>query len=266
MRSLHKAVRSPNKGGTPLPSPFASFDKYDIAIRRGEATMIAAPPGAGKSTVALAMALKMKVPTLYFSMDSGEDTQGTRALSMLTGMSTKAVEAALLLDPITGANKLREGSDHIKWVFEADDLYDLEEEIDVYTEVMGSPPQLVVIDNATDLNHESGDEYSSLRSLMREVKRWSRDINAAFLVLHHTSESFHYQVCPPKASVHGKINQKPAVILTIGNPQDGLLPISPVKNRTGFSDATGNTAVWLEYEPSTMTLRDRTFSPEMYEL
>jgi hypothetical protein len=32
--------------------------------------------------------------------------------------------------------------------------------------------------------------------------------------------------------------------------------VCPVKNRGGFSDKTGRTAIWLRYDPTTMTLKD----------
>jgi hypothetical protein len=57
-------------------------------------------------------------------------------------------------------------------------------------------------------------------------------------------------------AVHGKVNQKPANIWTIGDARDGFMPVAPVKNRGGFSDKSGGTAIWLKYDPVTMTLRD----------
>lgn len=256
MRSLHRAVQAVTKGGTPLPVPYRDFSKFGINLRRSEVTMIVGQPGAGKSTVALDMAMKMKVPTLYFSMDSGEDTMGIRTLSMITGESTSVVEQRLEQMPDRAAALIKQHADHIKWVFDAETLWDLEEEVDIYRELMGSNPLMVVIDNATDLAHESGDEYSSLRSLMREVKRWSRELSAAFVVLHHTSEGYDGNPCPPLRSVHGKVSQKPATVLSIGDASGGFLPIAPVKNRNGFQDRTGGTAVYLRYDPSVMMLKD----------
>ena len=126
----------------------------------------------------------------------------------------------------------------------------------MYEELLGEPPTLVILDNISDIAHENGDEYSSLRSLMRELKRWARTSNACFVALHHTSEGVSGNPCPPRSSVHGKISQKPALVLTIGQAYQGFMPIAPVKNRSGFSDKSGGTAAWLAYDPATMTLRD----------
>lgn len=219
--------------------------------------MVAGPPGAGKSTVALAIALKSRVPTLYASMDSHESTMAIRALSMATGISQSEVENRMVADPEWASALLKEHVGHIKWMFDASPtLKDLEDQINVYRELQGDNPSLIVVDNAVDVTHDSGDEFSSLRSLMREVKWWSRDTGAAFLILHHTSEGYEGYPCPPRAALHGKIAQVPSLIVTLSSSQPGLMAAAAVKNRYGPADATGKTAVWMDYAPETMMLKD----------
>lgn len=219
--------------------------------------MVAGPPGAGKSTVALAIALKSRVPTLYASMDSHESTMAIRALSMATGISQSEVENRMVSDPEWASALLKEHVGHIKWMFDASPtLKDLEDQINVYRELQGDNPALIVVDNAVDVTHDSGDEFSSLRSLMREVKWWSRDTGAAFLILHHTSEGYEGYPCPPRAALHGKIAQVPSLIVTLSSSQPGLMAAAAVKNRYGPADATGKTAVWMDYAPETMMLKD----------
>jgi RecA-family ATPase len=126
----------------------------------------------------------------------------------------------------------------------------------VYRELHGADPELVVVDNAVDITHEQGDEFGSLRSLMREVKWWARETGAAFLILHHTSEQYSGNPCPPRSSLHGKISQIPSLVLTLGADQPGLMAVAPVKNRYGPADATGSTALWMDYTPATMSIKD----------
>ncbi len=257
MRTLDRAVRSLDKGGAALHLPFRSWADKHISIRRGEVSMIAGPPGAGKSTVALALALKTQVPTLYASADSHESTMAIRSVSMITGMPQSEVESRMMMDVDWASGLLKQYGSHIKWMFDASPtLGDLEDEINVYRELYGSDPELVVVDNAVDITHESGDEFGSLRSLMREVKWWAREMNSAFLILHHTSESYNSNPCPPRAALHGKIAQIPSLILTLSSEQPGLMAVAPVKNRYGPADATGGTAVWMNYSPESMLLRD----------
>ena len=257
MRTLDRAVRNLDKGGMAIPMPFKTWTDAGISIRRGEVSMVGGPPGAGKSTVALAIAMKAQVPTLYASMDSHEATMSIRALAMATGLNQSQVEANLDEYPDESAQLLRQHTGHIKWMFDASPtLRDLEDEISVYRELMGSDPQLVVVDNAVDVTHDSGDEFSSLRSLMREVKWWARDTGSAFLILHHTSEAYAGNPCPPRSAVHGKINQVPSLIVTLSSDQYGFMAAAPVKNRYGKADPSGSSAVWLEYHPESMTLKD----------
>jgi len=98
MRTLDRAVRSLDKGGAALHLPFRSWADKHISIRRGEVSMIAGPPGAGKSTVALALALKTQVPTLYASADSHESTMAIRSVSMITGLPQSEVESRMMMD------------------------------------------------------------------------------------------------------------------------------------------------------------------------
>jgi predicted ATP-dependent serine protease len=257
MRTLHRAVRSMDRGGAAIPMPFKTWTDSHISIRRGEVSMIAGPPGAGKSTAALAIAIKSGVPTLYASADSHESTMAIRSLAMTTNMAQIDVEDHMAENPEWASQVLRERVSHIHWMFDASPtLGDLEDEISVYREIMGGDPQLVVIDNAVDVTHDSGDEFSSLRSLMREVKWWARETNAAFLILHHTSEGVEGKPCPPRSALHGKIAQIPSLIVTLGSFTPGIMYAAAVKNRYGPADPTGQTFMSMEYVPSVMMLRD----------
>lgn len=257
MRLLDRAIRNIDQGGTTIPMPFKSWIDHQMSVRRGEVSMIAGPPGAGKSTAALAIAIRAGVPTLYASADSHESTMAIRSLAMVTGLPQAEVEERMVSEPEWASRMLRENVSHIRWMFDASPtLADLEDEINVYRELMGDNPSLVIVDNAVDVTHDSGDEFSSLRSLMREVKWWSRDTGAAFLILHHTSEGYEGYPCPPRAALHGKIAQVPSLIVTLSSSEPGLMAAAAVKNRYGPADATGKTALWMDYFPTNMQLKD----------
>ena len=257
MRQLDRAIRHIDQGKTVIPLPFKSWSDSHISIRRGEVSMIAGPPGAGKSTVALAIAMQAQGPTLYASADSHEATMAIRSLSMCTGIQQSVIEERIQSDPAWAAAMLKENASHIRWMFDASPtLADLEDEINVYRELMGENPSLVVVDNAVDVTHDSGDEFSSLRSLMREVKWWSRDTGAAFLILHHTSEGYEGYPCPPRSALHGKIAQVPSLVVTLSSNQPNMMAAAAVKNRYGPADGSGQTAVWMDYHPATMQIKD----------
>lgn len=257
MRHLHRAIANRENQTAVIPVPFQTLNNAHITFRKGEVSMIAGPPGAGKSTLALAVAIKSQVPTLYASMDSHESTMALRSLAMVEERSQFEIEQAMQQYPQWAADRLKETTGHIKWMFDSSpSLADLEDELAVYRELHGADPELLVIDNAVDVSHEQGDEFSSLRALMRELKWFARDSGAAVLVLHHTSEGFDGNPCPPRRALHGKIAQIPSLVLTIAAPSIGSMAIAPVKNRYGQADPTGQTAVWLDYFPEYMYLKD----------
>ncbi len=102
MRTLARAVGTKDIGGEPLPSVFRTFDVNKVIFRRSEVSMIAGTPGAGKSTLALAVALRSKVPTLYVSADTNAHTMAMRLLSMITGKPQSDAEM-LLNDDVAGS-------------------------------------------------------------------------------------------------------------------------------------------------------------------
>ena len=92
MKTLSRAVGRPDIGGEPMATVFRTFETNQIVLRRAEVSMIAGTPGAGKSTLALALALRMQAPTLYLSADTNAHTMAMRLYSMITGVSQSEAE------------------------------------------------------------------------------------------------------------------------------------------------------------------------------
>ena len=254
MRSLARSAEA-ERGGASIPDVFSSLAAYQAHIRRAEVSMFAGPPGCGKSTLALTLALRSKVPTLYFSADSHRHTMAMRSISALTATPQNKVEQWMEENP-SWAKDVLTHTEHIRWNFDSSPgIQDIEEEIEVYREVMGDDPQMIVVDNLIDVSFIDGDEYQSLRSLLRELKGFARDTGAAVLALHHTSEGGEMNPCPPRRAIHGKVNQTPAMIWTLGM-QPGHMPVAVVKNRYGPADISGTTAHYLTFDPTSMVLMD----------
>lgn len=257
MRTLTRAVGSKDIGGEPLPPVFRTFEANKIIIRRAEVSMIAGTPGAGKSTLALAFALRCKVPTLYVSADTNAHTMAMRLLSMITGKSQSETEQMLIDDVENSRKTINENSSHVFWSFEsAPSLADIDLEVSAFEELWGCPPELIIVDNLMDVANDSGEEFSAMRATMKELKYLARDTNAAVLVLHHTKESYSGNPCQPRSALQGMVAQLPALICTLGSNAAGYIAVAPVKNRYGKADPTGETAFWLHFNPEIMEVSD----------
>ena len=257
MRTLARAVGSVDIGGEPLPSVFRTFDANKVVIRRSEISMIAGTPGAGKSTLALAIALRAKVPTLYISADTNAHTMAMRLLSMIINKPQSEAEM-LLVDDVENSRKIiNNSSGHIFWSFEsAPTLADIDQEVLAFEELWGCAPTLIVIDNLMDIANDGGEEFAAMRSTIKELKYLARDTNAAVLLLHHTKESYVGNPCQPRSALQGMVAQLPALICTVGTNAPGFIAVAPVKNRYGKADPTGDTAFWLQFNPEIMDVSD----------
>lgn len=261
MRTLYRAISGKEVGGEPLPSTFKSLQQNEIVLRRAELNLIAGTPGAGKSSIALSIAVNSQVPTLYLSADTNAHTMGMRVVSMVTGMSQSSAEHMLKFEK-DKAEKLLKSFDYLRWSFDSSPtLYDIDESVQAFETTWGTSPTLIVIDNLMDIAMDGHEEFSGMRQAMKELKYLARDTNACVLVLHHTKEGFSGEPCQPRSAVQGMVNQIPALILTIGQQQieDSIyLCVAAVKNRYGKADSSGKTFTMLSFDPSTMQLKDIT--------
>jgi RecA-family ATPase len=234
--------------------PLVSLRTKGAELRRSEVSMIAGMPGAGKSALALHLAVHARVPTLYFAADTSRHTMQVRTDSMLTGRTmVDAEEHPCDIGVLAG------GAGHIAWVFDAaPDVSDIRLEVAAFEEVHGSEPHLIVIDNLIDVTEGGGDEWQALRSTMKELKVIARDTQAAVLVLHHVSEGVKNMVfAPPRSSVQGKVAQLPALIITIDTQTGaGAMVAGVTKNRYGPAAANGTYGVSLEVDLGRMSIRD----------
>jgi predicted ATP-dependent serine protease len=259
VKTLRRSINKPEVGGEPLPPAFAAFERAGIILRRAEVTVVAGTPGAGKSSVALAIAVKTKYPTLYFSADTNAHTMAMRLIAMSGHMTQTAAELLLKREP-DKAHELLQINNHLFWSFDSSPtLKDLDEEVSAFETVWGRSPALIVVDNLMDIAMDGHDEFGGMRAAMKELKYLARDTNAAVLVLHHTKEGFEGYPCQPRSAIQGLVNQIPAMVLTIGQMKQGddtYLCVAPVKNRYGRADQTGNNYVSLAFNPDSMYLDD----------
>ena len=250
MLSLTRAWSGATTKAAPLPDVWESLKKKQVRFRRGQLTMVAAAPNAGKSMFALVYAIKAEVPTLFFSADTDVTTVMIRAASHISGHAQITVEQNLDVKSNYYDDSF-EKMKHIQWVFDSSpSLDDIELEVKAYQELYGVPPQLIVVDNLMNVAAETDNEWAGLRAIMMELHDLARNTEACVLVLHHVSEASEYgdgTYPPARRSIHGKVSQLPSLMLTLGyDPMGKQLRVAAVKNRFGPNSADGKDWVPLD--------------------
>lgn len=256
------------RSGSPLPDPWPALasSKFGVKFLRGQLVMLAGPPGAGKTMLALDGVLKMGSPTLYFSADSDELTMATRAASALTHhpqhVVRKVHEAGLFRDQYGGVLD----AIPMQFVFDPSEpsVEDIAMALDAWVELWGEYPHLIVVDNLMNLRAGGGDEWTAMRQTAKDLQYLARKTRACVWVLHHTSEEnpafvkrdAPERLAPPRAAIQGKVSQLPAVILTVDS-RDGEMWVGVVKNRNGEQDRDAKQPLRFEVNFSTMVIKDQ---------
>ncbi|MFE4513781.1 AAA family ATPase [Kitasatospora sp. NPDC056783] len=266
MYSLAQSVDIRGAAGEPLPHPFKGLSRLEVEFLRGTFSLVVAGPGTGKSLFALNLALHGNIPALYFSADSGAATQLSRATAIIAGSDVKEVKHRLLEDDFEDYAEVLGKRWWVRFVYEArPTLADLEVTIAAYFEVFGCYPHLIVIDNITNIDVGGvGDAESftfSLEGLCEYLAEMARETRAHVLALHHVTGEHSDGMNPiPLSGVKGKIGRVPSLILTIHKEIDGMdgrvLHVSPVKNREGFEDSSGQTFASYDFNKANMRLTD----------
>ncbi|MGI5531544.1 AAA family ATPase [Streptomyces syringium] len=266
MYSLSQSVRMKGAAGEPLPSPFKGLSKLEANFRRGELSVVAAGGGTGKSVVALNLAIQANVPTLYFSADSTAATQLTRATAILTGDDAKDIKAKLHADDFKEYNDALAKRWWQRFNYSArPSPAELELHLKAFEAVFGIYPHLVCIDNISNVDAGgagTADEFTfSLESLCDYLNEMARETHAHVMAMHHVVGEYADGLKPvPQSGLKGKISRVPALILTIYKEIDGMdgrtLHISPVKNREGFEDSSGETYASYHFNRRNIRLTD----------
>lgn len=263
MNRLSRLVKKGGVGQEPLPSPFASWEKERIRIRRNSVHVWAGPSASFKTMTITNAVMNMKVPTVYFSTDSDESTIASRMLGILTGTATDVTEGWLNPNSthLDRAAELLAPYDFIRWDFAASlNLDDVWNGAYAYATVEGCWPDQIVIDLASDVYLDGHkDEWSALKQLMREAKVLARETTAAVHLVMHASDAWRptqAQPVPSKGDVLGKVSGIPVLMMNFAPGQEGEILAACVKNRFAKCDPSGRTFIRMHVNAETSQVSD----------
>ncbi|WP_380841936.1 hypothetical protein [Streptomyces coeruleoprunus] len=219
--------------------------------------MLAGIPGSHKTRIALNALVNMATPTLAFSTDSDQDTIASRLLAIGTRTPTAETEQWLRSEPERCRRALTQ-YDFVRWEFMPNpSLDDVWLSTYAYHETEGRWPEQIMVDIASDIGHDTGDEWGSLRDLMRQSKVLARETEAHVLLVHHCADSERTKrPCPRRSDIHGKVAAIPEVIVTCGVTNTGDLHVACVKNRHAKADADANNHFPMTLDAATSYVGD----------
>lgn len=214
-------------------------------IRRGQVTLVGSAPGGGKSGLLTKISMDAKVPTLYFSADSDKGTFGIRVVSAAAGVMTHAAEELLLERDEDAMASVDEATSHM-WVnFDsAPAPKDIADETDVFANIYGGYPELIVVDNLMDVSTGSLQALEAHDKVLDFLRQLARRTEAAVVVLCHVTGQYTDGLERiPRSGLINKIDKRPRLILTLYHVGPNLLGVCVVKNSNGRASADGSMEV-----------------------
>ncbi len=249
MLTLALAMRASEGEGTPLPSVFPQLELLGAKPRRGQVTLVAAGPGAGKSALVSEWVIHLfddlkqeKLTGMYFSADTDRMTLGKRAAAGIIKCTLDEAEDWLKTNEGGIWESLQDSTDHIWACFDPQlTLDDIDEEIKVFALVTGEWPEFVVVDVLMNVHGDTSDgDHTAFAEAMKHFHTRARETNSAFFVLHHVVGSFEDSKEPiPLGGILGKVTKLARLVLTLHRTQDNMLGVSVVKNSSGKADTSG---------------------------
>jgi hypothetical protein len=246
-------MSSGGHAGTPIANPFFNFNQYGISPRRGQVTIIAGAPGAGKSALMshITVHARPKIPAIFFSADTDMMTLGVRVAASVIDRPLHEVDD-LIREGDEGTWSAVEGAtDHIWYCWDsAPGCWDIEQEVLAYTIVTGAFPHLIVVDNLINVDSEGQSaDYKTRDGQIAWLQDLARITNAAVVILHHVTGQYEDGLTPiPLSGLLDKVGKRPRLVLTLYKVTDSLLGVRVVKNSSGkaATDASyGPDIAWM---------------------
>lgn len=267
MLTLNQGRRKNAAAGEPLHFPFQVLNESRSYFRKGQLSLVAAGPGSGKTALVhnilhrgngapVGDPNRLVNRTLYFSADSDSTTIWKRAAAMATGFTQDAIDQFIYSGNITELEEaVRESANHMRWDFESSpsDEYILNT-IEGYASIFGAYPEAICLDNLKNLSIDGVDgEFQALEEGCGFLHDLARDTNAAVIALHHVTGENEDGLKPiPLSGLRGKISKTPEIVYTLHRRESQMF-VSPVKNRNGIADASGQWLLPLTVNLSTMS-------------
>lgn len=248
MLTVTRALRQSGNAGTPLPDVYAPLKGAKVVLRQGQMVLVASAPNVGKSPFALNLAYRSRMRSFYFSADTDAFTQYVRVVGLHSAIALEDVEAS----PDSYTEYVRNLT-HLHFNYDPNpSIEDIDDELMAYAMVWGDWPQIIVIDNLSNIYTGADDRWVSLERGLDYLHDVARKTGACVVVLHHVTGEHEDGSSPvPLSGLRGKVSKVPEVVLTLWRAGDDLNPmmgVAVVKNRGGKADPSGRYTAMLTWD------------------
>lgn len=265
LQLISRARALDRSSGRPLRTVFRTWRDSTVEIRRGQVHLFASGPGVGKSALGLTVAVRSDASCVYLSADSDVSTQYARLGAMITGDEMSTVMRAIETRNTEKYDQVLNDLTRLRFEFDASPtLQTMEECVQVWADIHGRWPELIILDNLQNAVDESGGEgFQALENILAFLHELARETKAAVIVLHHLVGIWEDGTEPaPLSGLRGKVSKIPELIINLfrWSDPDGFqserLGCSVVKNRGGKASAAGKMVLLLNLDLERMNISD----------
>lgn len=259
MLSLWRAPSTRRLAGSPVSLPYPHLDKL-VNLRTKELLIIAGAPGAGKSALAICLALGMSEPVLYVAQDSPASVS-SRMIAHTLNRPVRTVQRDLMSNPSAVASSMRRmvAPEKVTITMGPKSVKDIEHEILALREWLGRTPPVVIIDNLIDMKSEKGisSDLGFYSDVLLNLKQLAIEHDLVMIVLHHVVRGdFNHDGSMGRSPLRlrdllyaGEREARHAWgVYTDG---DGGLYLQILKQQDGPADPFGKLRIRMQFDPST---------------
>lgn len=162
----------------------------ELKLHTKELAIIAGAPGAGKSVYALNVAMATNLPVLYMAMDSAPSVTARSIALALNAEIAWVYEAMRNPDSITQLQTdLKDTNRNLFISTGAETVGGITDRVVALTEVLGSAPKLVILDNLIDLTVEGHvhTDNGFYAAALNPLKQMAIEHDTCVMALHHVT-------------------------------------------------------------------------------
>jgi hypothetical protein len=248
------AARNRGSSGEQIPTPFyPSLESAGIRFWRSQLCLVVGPGSAGKSLLISNLVAKWGRSTLAFLLDQDAATAAARFAA--TELNESFLELKRDLDEPRVGDVLK-SMGYIQADFKAEDLSDIQLQLDAFIERYGVPPEVLVVDNLGNMASSLDDQWAVLKALTLELDVMARQYEMLVIAAAHTKDAPTTEPMP-RSAVLGQLHQYPRLILSVAyNAFDGVYKLAAVKNSSGATDSMAAKPLAFDANPANMQVTE----------